>query len=178
MKYSFFTTSSVKNVLGFLILSGLLTSCEQTQDMFGFQRTEPDEFTVLEHPPLSVPPSLHLKPPAPSQHGKNQDPHRKAKTVLLKTSRTDPALFPPSLTEKEFLNKAGQQDSDPLIREKLEKENAERKKEIQKKNTGTYRLPWQKNKDDEEGKNEEIDPQHEKEMQHQIKREKASFNPS
>lgn len=41
----------------------LLAGCGEKGSVFGFDRTGPDEFSVVRHPPLSIPPDATLRPP-------------------------------------------------------------------------------------------------------------------
>ena len=47
----------------FSIIVVVTTGCSQTKKSLGLERERPDEFTVLDHPPLSMPPGIGLKPP-------------------------------------------------------------------------------------------------------------------
>lgn len=64
-----------------------MTGCDQTKRTLGLVRERPDEFTVLDHPPLSMPPGVGLKPPqrdALSPH--SSQPRLQAKELLLDKS--------------------------------------------------------------------------------------------
>lgn len=41
----------------------LLGGCQRTKETLGLGRETPDEFTVLDRPPLTVPPAIGLRPP-------------------------------------------------------------------------------------------------------------------
>ena len=43
----------------------LLTACEETKRALGQTKESPDEFTVYQRAPLSLPPNYGLRPPSP-----------------------------------------------------------------------------------------------------------------
>lgn len=61
-----------------------LAGCGESGNVFGFERSGPDEFTVVRNPPLSVPPDATLRPPrdGESQEARNENAER-ARTSLL-----------------------------------------------------------------------------------------------
>ena len=45
----------------------LLPGCSDIRDMAGFSREGPDEFSVITHQPLVIPPDFNLRPPRPGE---------------------------------------------------------------------------------------------------------------
>ena len=61
-----------------------LAGCGESGSVFGFDRSGPDEFTVVRHPPLSVPPDATLRPPrdGESQEARNENTERARESLL------------------------------------------------------------------------------------------------
>jgi hypothetical protein len=64
---------SMKRTLTALSAALLLAGCGESGRVFGFDRSGPDEFTVVRNPPLSVPPEATLRPPAHGEAQSNRD---------------------------------------------------------------------------------------------------------
>ena len=84
---------------GVLVLFTLVTvsGCtQQSRRYFGLERTPPDEFLVVNHVPLTVPPDFGLRPPAPNTSRPGlKSPTEIGKDTLLKyEDRVDPNLAP------------------------------------------------------------------------------------
>lgn len=113
-----------------------LAACQggSVKDELGLARRAPDEFAVVTHAPLAVPPDFTLRPPepgaAPTQQG---NPERLAsEAVFGATLPAGPAggtpvgvATPqgPSALEQQFLSAAGAQNADPAIRTTLNRES-------------------------------------------------------
>ncbi len=108
-----------------LILSMLavisLTACETVKETAGLNRKSPDEFMVVKHPPLTVPPDFELRPPKSTVRGaaEPKEPASEAKELLFSDN---PAIVPPSDGLTEVLNKAGAKQANPNIRGTLDQE--------------------------------------------------------
>jgi hypothetical protein len=103
-----------------LLLPLLLTGCDDTKKALGFEKSVPDEYRVVSHPPLSLPPEYALRPPRAGAAGP-QD--------MEAPDRAQRALIgPPSETknlkngEKDFLEEAGIDKVPPDIRETISSE--------------------------------------------------------
>lgn len=99
-----------------------ITGCSQTKKSLGLERERPDEFTVLDHPPLSMPPGIGLKPPqtgTSSPHPHNT--HLEAKELLIKQSH---GVQPQgaSLAEQALLQGAKVEESPSNIRQIVNQE--------------------------------------------------------
>ena len=69
-----------------LLLLLLLPACTDVRDMLGFSREGPDEFAVITHQPLVVPPDFDLRPPRPEQATAARDNARQAAEEALFSS--------------------------------------------------------------------------------------------
>lgn len=113
------------NFLFFTLLSTSLlamSGCSQAKKSLGLERMQPDEFTVLDHPPLSMPPGIGLKPPvtgASTTHA--HDTQRQAKELLTKQSHATQSTNT-SLAEKALLQAAKVEESHPSIRQTVNQE--------------------------------------------------------
>jgi hypothetical protein len=105
----------------------VLTACEDSKKALGFQKSVPDEYQVISHPPLSLPPEYNLRPPVAGAARPQELPatERAQKAVL---GTTEDSNQPRSFGEKILLENAGVDRVDPDIREELggsAKENAD-----------------------------------------------------
>ena len=50
-----------------------LGACGETRGMLGLERKPPDEYQVLRHAPLSMPPNFNLRPPAKGAERPQED---------------------------------------------------------------------------------------------------------
>lgn len=108
----------------------LLAGCTSARRALGWEKTSPDEFTVVSRAPLAQPPDFDLRPPAPGtprpQEGTTVDQARRA---LLgnkdaESASTDPALADLSAGERALLFKAGADRASPDIRKEVDEESS------------------------------------------------------
>jgi len=106
----------------FSIIVVATTGCSQTKKSLGLERTQPDEFTVLDHPPLSMPPGIGLKPPVTGDSATySHKTQLQAKELLIKqpvATETHNA----SLAEQALLQAAKTEESHPNIRQAVNQE--------------------------------------------------------
>ena len=124
-----------------------LTGCDTIKEQAGLSKRAPDEFTVVTKAPLVMPPDFSLRPPRPgSKRPQEVQPGDKARDVVLQstgTGRVGPAdarlAAQASLTasgrpaqggevsqsERSLLSKAGALESDPSIRETVNRETTQ-----------------------------------------------------
>lgn len=127
--------------VGLVLLAGLsLSACGDVKQKLGFTREAPDEFTVLQRAPLSVPPDFALRPPQPGavrpQEGSEQD---RARDALLGRTAKNPRVYARELEansslskgEKTVLTRAGANEADPQIRDTVDRETSTLTKEMQ-----------------------------------------------
>ena len=148
----------MRNILTFLTLStalGLVTGCDSTKEALGLKRERPDETSVMEKRPLTMPPGYGLRPPV--SKGKNPadfNPEEDAKDIVT-NKKAVKAEGAPSAAESAILKKAGQEEvpEDSDIRDQLALENKDKPKA-----PGEDLVFWKKNKTKDA---EAIDPQKE-----------------
>lgn len=153
-----------------LIGTGLmLISCDQARRGLGLDRSQPDEFTVCDRPPLSMPPNIDLKPPVsrPSGEAEEKMMRQKAEKLVLKTQRSSGSL---STAEENLLQKANTGQRQSNIREVINQEakTAQPQEELAQKI-----LFWQKPKPE----GDVIDPLKEKQKLTQQGTEASSLAP-
>lgn len=113
-----------------------LSGCADVRETFGLVNKPPDEFAVVDHPPLSMPPDFDLKPPRPgasAQAGDNAS-ERAAKaiygdhTMQLVTQKGVSSLDIQRLpaAEQALVTQSGSDKADPAIRTILDREAGDR----------------------------------------------------
>jgi PBP1b-binding outer membrane lipoprotein LpoB len=110
----------MKQILFAVAATLLLTGCaDKVKKTLGMERTTPDEFSVVERAPLTVPPDFNLMPPS---DGADMPVSGEvvAKELVLGSQSNAPKANGSSAAENLLLQKAG--DADPTIRQKLSKE--------------------------------------------------------
>lgn len=127
--------------LYFFALSALLGGCSDVADTLGFGRNPPDEFAVVDRPPLSLPPDFDLRPPRPGAPRPQEEHATKRASVMLFGSGAHIANTPDrnslgeeesvirteqSEAEKFLIKNAGGDKADPAIRDIVDREAAQR----------------------------------------------------
>jgi hypothetical protein len=114
----------------------LVVGCSSgAKDTLGLRRTAPDEFKVISNPPLSLPPEFSLRPPSEGvdKAAVAAANEKEVKGILEKKSpaKAIAKAETPKQTKGEgaFLSSAGTGDADSQIKEILNKETSENKKE-------------------------------------------------
>ena len=108
----------------------LLSGCDKAKKALGQTKEAPDEFTVFQRAPLSIPPDYGLKPPKPgSERPQAVNPRDRAAQALgvkenttpqsTKTKKSRTSLSPGELS---VLQLTGATKADPSIRMKIDKE--------------------------------------------------------
>ncbi len=108
--------------LGFILMTSVLalSACSHVKETLGMQRTSPDEFTVVERAPLTVPPNFDLTPPQPgAARPQDQTTTNSAKGLVLGSQSSAPKADNSSPAEQALLNKVGAANGDPKIRQEL-----------------------------------------------------------
>ncbi|MFA5041817.1 MAG: DUF3035 domain-containing protein [Bdellovibrionales bacterium] len=110
-------------LLGIAML--LLAACGELRQDLGLGRNPPDEFAVVDRPPLSMPPDYGLRPPRPgAARPQVVDTDQQAKTALF--GETAPQGKELSATEKALLENSGASKADPNIREIVDRESTQK----------------------------------------------------
>lgn len=100
-----------------------LGACENVKEQLGLNKSAPDEFTVLTHAPLSLPPDYKLRPPDPGavrpQETSAQD---QVKAALYGAVPSESGAVS-SAGENAILSRIGATEADPEIRRIINEEN-------------------------------------------------------
>lgn len=124
--------------IGLCAAALLLSGCGVSGKIFGFDRSGPDEFTVVQNAPLSLPPNATLRPPQPGDsQWKRGSESRRARASLLSSGDNTPtpvaaadSSSPASRGESALTNRAiAYYGSDPDIRRIIDEESARLAKE-------------------------------------------------
>lgn len=111
--------------LAVFVLISLLAACGEVREDLGLGRSVPDEFAVVEHPPLSMPPDFGLRPPRPGAPSLlTVNTNQAAKDAVLGASpAVDPDLSP---AEKALLIATGGSKAPADIRDTVDRESAQK----------------------------------------------------
>src|SRR5688572_30507586 len=114
---------------GLAALSALmLGGCSMFENLGGAKKISPDEFKVVSHSPLTMPPNAELRPPRPGEPRPQEvSPADQAREALApqtagRAQRSAPGNAPPSpggASEQALVAKAGQGGIDPNIRSRV-----------------------------------------------------------
>ncbi|MDP9127711.1 MAG: DUF3035 domain-containing protein [Pseudomonadota bacterium] len=107
----------------------MLAACGEIREDLGLGRNPPDEFAVVDRPPLSLPPDFDLRPPQPgAERPQAVNLSQRASDVLFAgdQSATAPTVSEPSDAEKALLETAGANKVDPDIRKIVDREAAKK----------------------------------------------------
>lgn len=105
-----------------------LTACAGVKESVGLGRVTPDEFAVVDRPPLAIPPDYTLEPPRPgAPRPQDVDMKERARVALLgetpafqvNFARQEPQA---SALEQALLAKAGTDQAESNIRAKIDSE--------------------------------------------------------
>ncbi len=112
--------------LGFVALA--LAGCGGVRESLGLGRTAPDEFAVVDHPPLAMPPDFTLRPPEPgAPRPQETDTSQRANDIVFGGDRVTETggvsgnegaseAADQSDAEKALLEQAGADKANPDIR--------------------------------------------------------------
>lgn len=109
-----------------LAITLLLTGCSSLADDLGIGRNSPDEFAVVDRPPLSLPPDFTLKPPQPGAPRPQEIKATQRAEQIILGENTIKADSSASESEQALLQLAGADKSMPNIRNTIDRESAER----------------------------------------------------
>ncbi len=111
-------------LLGLTLLA--LTACGETRQDLGLGRSVPDEFAVVERPPLSMPPDFSLRPPRPgAPRPQNVEASQQASDIVFNGNAPAPAGNV-SEGEQALLAQAGAAKADPSIRDTVDREASQK----------------------------------------------------
>jgi hypothetical protein len=110
-------------------LTAALAGCSGLRNTFGIERGGPDEFTVVRHAPLTLPPDYNLRPPQPGvPRPQENSPQVQARSVVVGSQSGRVlgsalgSVNSQSSAESALLEQAGADRVDPSIRETLNQE--------------------------------------------------------
>ncbi|MBV8060429.1 MAG: DUF3035 domain-containing protein [Alphaproteobacteria bacterium] len=104
-----------------------LTACGSVRESLGLGRSSPDEFAVIDRPPLAMPPDFSLRPPRPgAPRPQDADISQTAYASLF--NGNTPAGKAPAVSplEKTLLLQMGADHADPNIRDVINRESAQK----------------------------------------------------
>jgi hypothetical protein len=121
-------------------MSAMLTGCggDSVTDALGLGRNPPDEFAVVDRPPLALPPDFSLRPPKPgAPRPQEVNMSERASNVLYGADSKVPNTNLPgskplgdtgtvSDSERALLDSAGVTHADPNIRDVVDREAAQK----------------------------------------------------
>ena len=103
-----------------------LAACGELREDLGFGRNPPDEFAVIERPPLSMPTDYGLRPPRPgAARPQAVETDKQANAALFGTKNAAKSQAP-SGGEKAILEASGATKVDPNIRETVDRESSQK----------------------------------------------------
>jgi hypothetical protein len=106
----------------------ILSACSSAKEQLGLNKSAPDEFQVVKHAPLSMPPGYELRPPTPgAPRPQEQTPKDQARDSVFGESAAQNKPVNANVTgaEDALLQKAGAGASAPDIRHTVDVEAAE-----------------------------------------------------
>jgi len=120
-------------VLSVLCLALLaLSACGEVRESLGLGRNPPDEFSVVDRPPLSMPPDFGLRPPQPGAPRPQEiDMKQRANDTLFGSNGNKVTSAPLdtaglSGAEKSLLENTGATKADPDIRNTVDREASDK----------------------------------------------------
>lgn len=102
-----------------LVAATAASGCSSFSRAIGATRSSPDEFRVMTHAPLTLPPDYNLRPPRPGEARPGEsDPASEARTALFGDNVGQQA----TQGERAFVSAAGASTADDNIREQIDYE--------------------------------------------------------
>jgi hypothetical protein len=111
---------------GIVVAVVALSGCAGTKRALGLTKATPDEFAVVSHGPLVMPPDFNLRPPVPGADRPQELPaEEQARSVLVGRQKME-ALKAKGMSKGEIalLGKAGADQVPPDVRQALDKESS------------------------------------------------------
>jgi hypothetical protein len=119
---------NIRSKLLMVSIGLMLSACSSAKEQLGLNKAAPDEFQVVKHAPLSMPPAYNLRPPAPgAPRPQEQTPKDQARQSVFGESaaQNKPVNADVTGAENVLLQKAGAGSSAPDIRRTVDLEAAE-----------------------------------------------------
>ena len=124
----------MKNFLILILLSSLLTiSCSKVRESAGVNRKNIDEFSIIENPPLVIPPDFNLLPPEQLEE-KNLDKAESdlAKEILFGLEDETNNNNSEFSTMESILSESNADETNDSIRDEIDEQFASEKRSISK----------------------------------------------
>ncbi len=103
----------------------LLAACGELREDLGLGRNPPDEFAVVERPPLSMPPDFALRPPRPgAPRPQEVDTSKQASDVLFSGSGKESSHV--SASERALLEATGATEVEANVRDLVDREASQK----------------------------------------------------
>ena len=114
-----------RNFLVLAVACFALTACGSVRESLGLGRSPPDEFAVVDHPPLALPPDFGLRPPVPGAPRPQEVDASVHASSSLFGSADKPAVSkrPVSTVEQALIQQAGGDKASPDIRDTVNNES-------------------------------------------------------
>jgi len=115
------------NLVIFGLFTSFLVGCDSTKETLGFARNSPDEYTAIERPPLSMPPSYHLNAPSSAQswqHNGQKSQRQQAANIFLGGEEGTTATSHLRGGEHAMLELADAKDATSDVRQKIDEETS------------------------------------------------------
>jgi len=113
----------------FVLVAGSLGGCTDFRRALGIEKSPPDEFTVVQNAPLSLPPDYGLRPPHSAGRPATPAPRIEAQRTVFKVGQTQGSagaggsdLSGLTAGEQALLTKAGAVGADSSIRQQVDSE--------------------------------------------------------
>lgn len=121
------SSMSVSRSFLFLAVAGLLLSaCGDIREDLGLGRNVPDEFAVVDRPPLSMPPDFSLRPPRPGiPRPQEMGTDQQASSAVFGEKGVAKKQAPSS-SEQALLEASGASKADSNIRDVVDRESAQK----------------------------------------------------
>ena len=97
-----------------LVLPVAIGACSNVKKTLGMERNQPDEFTVVERAPLTVPPNFDLLPPRPGAPAMQDTNNKATAEGLILGTQTGNTVTVDSAAENDVLSQAGSAARKPV----------------------------------------------------------------
>ena len=123
----------MKKIIILLLSSLLFVSCSKVRESAGVNRKNIDEFSIIENPPLVIPPDFNLLPPDQLEE-KNLDKTESdlAKQILFGLEDEDDNNNSKLSTMENILNESDADETDDSIRDEIDEQFASEKRSMSK----------------------------------------------
>lgn len=101
-----------------------LTACSNTKETLGLARSAPDEFAVVKRAPLEMPPDYSLRPPRPGAPRPQEQAMGEQAREAVFGGTSEARKAAPASGESALLQQAGATQTDPNIRNVVDRETA------------------------------------------------------